>query len=137
MLKRLNFLRNSLESHNPRETTQHLREQALKRRDERILELWKNDLDKPSVYEMVQQMKRAKEEENMHSSKFNNMLNSIGSDINNNKYASALGESQQSIDSLQHSDIAMLNQSSQAYGLPLAQGSPTRSGQGAVAQASG
>jgi hypothetical protein len=26
MLKRLNFLRNSLESHNPRETTMHLRE---------------------------------------------------------------------------------------------------------------
>ena len=26
MLKRLNFLRNSLEGHNPRETTQHLRE---------------------------------------------------------------------------------------------------------------
>ncbi len=57
MLKRLNFLRNSLENHNPRETTQYLRENALKRRDERILELWKNDLEKPSVYEMVQQMK--------------------------------------------------------------------------------
>jgi hypothetical protein len=54
ILKRLNFLRNSLESHNPRETTNHLREQAIKRRDERILELWKNDLEKPSVYEMVQ-----------------------------------------------------------------------------------
>jgi len=54
MLKRLNFLRNSLENHNPRETTQYLRENALKRRDERILELWKNDLEKPSVYEMVQ-----------------------------------------------------------------------------------
>jgi len=40
MLKRLNFLRNSLESNNPRETTQHLREDATKRRDQRILELW-------------------------------------------------------------------------------------------------
>ena len=54
MLKRLNFLRNSLETHNTRETTHHLRDQALKKRDERILELWKNDLEKPSVYEMVQ-----------------------------------------------------------------------------------
>ena len=78
MLKRLNFLRNSLESHNPRETTMHLREQAVKKRDERILELWKSDLEKPSVYEMVQQMKNQREQENMHSSKFNNMLNSIG-----------------------------------------------------------
>jgi hypothetical protein len=60
MLKRLNFLRNSLESHNPRETTMHLREQAVKKRDERILELWKSDLEKPSVYEMVQQMKNHK-----------------------------------------------------------------------------
>ena len=54
MLKRLNFLRNSLETHNTRETTHHLRDQAMKKRDERILELWKNDLEKPSVYEMVQ-----------------------------------------------------------------------------------
>ena len=49
MLKRLNFLRNSLETHNPRETTVHLREMANKKRDERILELWKNDLEKPSI----------------------------------------------------------------------------------------
>mgnify|MGYP006978389666 CR=1 FL=1 len=57
MLKRLNYLRNSLENHNPRETTMHLREQAVKRRDERILELWRNDLEKPSVYDMVMHMK--------------------------------------------------------------------------------
>jgi hypothetical protein len=42
------------------------------------------------------------------------MLNSIGGSDNQGaqKYASVLNESQQSIDSLQHSDIAMLNSSS-------------------------
>lgn len=58
MLKRLNFLRNSLEGHNARETTHHLRELAIKKKDDRILELWKDDLEKPSVYEMVQNMKQ-------------------------------------------------------------------------------
>jgi hypothetical protein len=77
MLKRLNYLRNSLENHNPRETTVHLRDVATKRRDERILELWKTDLEKPSVYDMVVSMKNQRDQENMHSSKFNNMLNSI------------------------------------------------------------
>ena len=64
MLKRLNFLRNSLSSHNPRETTQYLRDHANKIRDERILELWKIDQEKPSVYELVQKMKQEKEAQN-------------------------------------------------------------------------
>lgn len=59
MLKRLNYLRNSLENHNSRETTQHLRDLAERRRDERIMELWKSDLEKPSVYELVHKMKKA------------------------------------------------------------------------------
>lgn len=58
MIKRLNYLRNSLETHNSRETTQHLRDEAEKRRDERIMELWKNDLEKPSVYDLVSKMKK-------------------------------------------------------------------------------
>lgn len=53
MLKRLNFLRNSLSSHNANQTTQYLRDKANKIRDERILELWKIDQEKPSVYELV------------------------------------------------------------------------------------
>jgi len=91
MLKRLNFLRNSLENHNPRETTQYLREMALKRRDERILELWKSDLEKPSVYEMVQQMKAQREAEGTGTSaKFNSMLNSIQlGNLNENQKAYA------------------------------------------------
>ena len=43
MMKRLNFLRNSLDSHNPHETTIRMRDIASKRRDERILELWRKD----------------------------------------------------------------------------------------------
>jgi hypothetical protein len=30
-----------------------LRDEAEKRRDERIMELWKSDLEKPSVYDLV------------------------------------------------------------------------------------
>lgn len=74
MLKRLNFLRNSLSSHNPRETTQYLRDQANRIRDERILELWKLDQEQPSVYELVQRMKKEKEEKNMTMGHFDTML---------------------------------------------------------------
>ena len=77
MLKRLNYLRNSLENHNSRETTEHLRNVAERRRDERIMELWKSDLEKPSVYEMVHKMKKQADEDNGQSSKFMAMLNSI------------------------------------------------------------
>ena len=54
MMKRLHFLRNSLEQHNPQETTNRLRENAERKRDERILELWRKDKSKPSVQELVQ-----------------------------------------------------------------------------------
>ena len=53
MLKRLNFLRNTLNSHHTKETTQFSREKANNIRDERILDLWKQDQEKPSVYEIV------------------------------------------------------------------------------------
>lgn len=43
MIKRLNYLRNSLDSHNPHETTNRMRGIAAKRRDERILELWRKE----------------------------------------------------------------------------------------------
>lgn len=83
MIKRLNYLKNSLETHNSRETTQHLREEAEKRRDERIMELWKNDLEKPSVYDLISKMRKTHENDNNKSNKFNHMLNSImPSDLN-------------------------------------------------------
>lgn len=77
MLKRLNFLRNSLQAHNPRETTQHNREQNLRKRDERILELWKLDQEKPSVYELVQNMKKQREYDNQTAKEFNQIFNSL------------------------------------------------------------
>jgi len=74
MLKRLNFLRNQLQTHNPRETTQYNRELAEQQRNERILELWKLDQEKPSVYELVQNMRQRRKEENITSNEFNHMM---------------------------------------------------------------
>ena len=60
MMKRLNFLRSSLDSHNPHETTLHMRDNAAKRRDERIMELWRKDQMAPTVQELVSKMKMEK-----------------------------------------------------------------------------
>ena len=57
MMKRLHFLRNSLDSHNPHETTLRMRDNAAKKRDERILELWNRDKMQPPVEELVQRMR--------------------------------------------------------------------------------
>lgn len=58
-LKRLNYLRNSLDAHNSRITTEHLRENAQSKRDERILELWSKDAAKPSVSSLVNNMRQS------------------------------------------------------------------------------
>ena len=55
-MKRLNFLRNSLDSHNPHETTLRMRDNAMKKRDERILDLWRKDQMQPSVKTLVNKM---------------------------------------------------------------------------------
>ena len=49
MLKRLNYLRNALENYNSKETTAHLRDHAEKKKEERLMELWRTELEKPSV----------------------------------------------------------------------------------------
>lgn len=49
MLKRLNYLRNALENYNSKETTAHLRDHAEKKKEERLMELWRYELEKPSV----------------------------------------------------------------------------------------
>jgi hypothetical protein len=77
MLKRLNFLRNQLQTHNPRETTQYNRELAEQQRNERILELWKLDQEKPSVYELVQNMRKRRQEENITSREFNQLMEQV------------------------------------------------------------
>lgn len=56
MMKRLNFLRNSLDSHNPHDTTIRMRDNAAKRRDERILELWRKDQMMPSVETLISKL---------------------------------------------------------------------------------
>jgi hypothetical protein len=53
MLKRLNFLKSSLDQHDPKDTTARLRQIALQKRDERVYELWKKDTEAPSVQEMI------------------------------------------------------------------------------------
>jgi hypothetical protein len=74
MLKRLNFLRNTLNGHHTKQTTQFSREKANNIRDERILDLWKQDQEKPSVYEIVQSMKMRRESEKATETEFNSLL---------------------------------------------------------------
>ena len=57
MLKRLNFLRNQLDGHDPQETTARMRLNAIQKRDERIIELWRKDQQLPSVHDLVANMR--------------------------------------------------------------------------------
>ena len=57
MMKRLHFLRNSLDSHDPVETTNRMRENAARKRDERILDLWNRDKTQPTIDDLVNNMK--------------------------------------------------------------------------------
>lgn len=66
MMKRLNFLRNSLDSHNPHETTLRMRDNAQKKRDERILELWRKDQMQPSVETLISRMVAQKSKQARH-----------------------------------------------------------------------
>jgi hypothetical protein len=61
MLKRLNFIRNQLNTHDPMLSAQHSRDVANSIRDERIMALWKQDQEQPSVYEIVQSMKNKRQ----------------------------------------------------------------------------
>jgi len=66
MMKRLNFLRNQLDQHNPQETTLRMRDNASKRRDERILELWHKDQSLPTVEQLISKMVTDKSVEVRH-----------------------------------------------------------------------
>lgn len=66
MMKRLNFLRSSLDSHNPHETTIRMRDIAAKRRDERILELWRKDQMRPTVEQLVSRVAWNKQRQERH-----------------------------------------------------------------------
>jgi len=60
MLKRLNFLRGSLDQHDPMESTVKMRKIAKQKRDERIYELWKKDTEAPTVQDMISKVKDTK-----------------------------------------------------------------------------
>ena len=66
MMKRLTFLRSSLEQHDPHETTLRMRDNAAKRRDERILELWQKDQSQPCVETLVSRMGAIKAKQVRH-----------------------------------------------------------------------
>lgn len=62
MMKRMNFIRNSLETHDPRDTTAHIRQEANKKRDERVLELWKKDLEAPKVSDIISKFRSQRQQ---------------------------------------------------------------------------
>lgn len=98
MMKRLNFLRTSLDSHNPHETTLRMRDNAQKKRDERILELWRKDQMQPTVEQLVSKMVTTKAGQPRHDywsdGEHNNNQNLDGESIMENdmqSIASAIG----------------------------------------------
>lgn len=57
MMKRMNYIRNTLEQHDPHEMTSKVRQDANRKRDERIFELWRKDQEQPKVSELVSKLK--------------------------------------------------------------------------------
>ena len=57
MMKRMNYIRNTLDQHDPQELTSKVRQDASKKRDERIFELWRKDQEQPKVSELVAKLK--------------------------------------------------------------------------------
>ena len=57
MMKRMNYIRNNLDLSDPRETTNKIRIDAKKKRDERIIELWKKESEYPNIGELIQNLK--------------------------------------------------------------------------------
>eukprot|EP00347_Sterkiella_histriomuscorum_P006612 403352105 len=54
MLKRLNFLKTSLDGHSPRQTTTNMRLKTKKKRDDRVIEIWKKEMEAPTVPDILQ-----------------------------------------------------------------------------------
>lgn len=57
MMKRMNYIRNNLDLSQPREVTHRIRAEANKKRDERIVELWKKDQDYPKIGDLIANLK--------------------------------------------------------------------------------
>ena len=90
MLKRLNFLRNSLDLHNSRVTTEALRDNAARKRDERILELWSKDQSRPSVPQLVDEMRWKKMNEKRDDFDHNHSPNELDNTMTSLKQKSSL-----------------------------------------------
>lgn len=54
----MNQIRSTLDSHDPKEVTHKIRQEALRQRDERILELWKKDQEQPKVGQLIEALKK-------------------------------------------------------------------------------
>ena len=100
MMKRLHFLKSSIDSHNPHETTLRMRDNAMKQRDERILELWKREKNKVDVEILVNESYKknaSKVRNDFSDDNFNQKSiaddlasNSINSDVDKSKEFNAL-----------------------------------------------
>lgn len=53
MLKRLNFLKSSLDGHSPKQTTTNMRLKNKKKRDNRVVEIWRKEMEAPTVPEIL------------------------------------------------------------------------------------
>ena len=60
MVKRMNYIRNTLDQHDPREVTDGIRRTANKKKEQRLLDLWREDASQPAVSEIVMKMKKEK-----------------------------------------------------------------------------
>jgi hypothetical protein len=60
MMKRMNYIRSTIDGHDPREVTSKVRLVATRKRDERIFEIWKKDQEQPKISELVAIMRQEK-----------------------------------------------------------------------------
>ena len=56
MLKRLNFIRSSLDTFDPVKTKRDFRKKVDRQREERIYELWKSDMRNTNVREIARRL---------------------------------------------------------------------------------
>lgn len=59
-MKRMNYIRQSLEVHDPMQVTEKIRDYASRKKEEKILEIWKKDLLQPKIGELVAKMQNEK-----------------------------------------------------------------------------
>lgn len=63
MVKRMNYIRTTLDKHDPREVTEIFRQNANNNREKRIAELWREEIVKPDVEELVRKLKLEHEQQ--------------------------------------------------------------------------